>query len=105
MRLKNRLLRCKSFPRTTKGSTYPEWVEVYLTEDEEREQEQLCRDENIQIMKECLDDAKQIVKEQGLKEYQSDVMTIAKSLFDKSASHVIYWKENKAKEKFDKMNR
>ena len=54
-------------------------------------------------MKECVDDAKEIMKDKGLKDYQTDLVNIAISLFEKRASHSIYWKENKAKEKFDKM--
>ncbi|MDD5331212.1 MAG: hypothetical protein PHE43_00100 [Candidatus Nanoarchaeia archaeon] len=89
----------KSFPK--KGTKYPEWEEMYLTEKEEREQEELSRKENINLMKQCIDDAKQILKDKNLKDYQTDLINIAISLFEKTASHQIYWKEGKAKEKFD----
>jgi len=52
-------------------------------------------------MKECIEDAKLIMKEKGLKDYQTDLIHMAISLFEKRASHSIYWKESKAKEKFD----
>jgi len=39
----------------------------------------------------------------SLKDYQTDLIHIAISLFEKRASHSIYWKESKAKEKFDGM--
>lgn len=91
----------KSFPKTSKTSTYPQWEEITLTDEEEKEQEQKSRAENIKLFKECVDDAKKIMQEKGLKDYQTDLIHIAISLFEKRASHEIYWKENKAKEKFD----
>ncbi len=93
----------KSFPRTIEGSNYPVWEEVKLTEKEEKEQEGNCRIENISLMKECIDDAKGIMKDKGLKNFQTDLINMAISLFEKRASHSVYWKENKAKEKFDEM--
>ena len=57
----------KSFPKTTDKSVYPKWEEVFLTEAEEKEQEELCRKENIKLMKECIDDTKKIFKEKKLK--------------------------------------
>jgi DNA helicase TIP49 (TBP-interacting protein) len=92
----------KSFPRTSKTSPYPQWEEVVLTEEEEKEEERKCREENIKIMKECIDDARSIIKEKNLKDYQSDLINVAIALFEKRTSHAIYWKENRAKEKFDK---
>ncbi len=94
----------KSFAKTSEKSVYPKWVEVFLSEEEEREEEQKCRQENIKLMKECLEDAKKIFSESKLKDYQTNVISIAIALFDKRASHAVYWKENKAKDKFDKKN-
>jgi len=91
----------KSFPRTTDKSSYPVWEEIFLTEQEEKEEEQKSRQENIALLKECIEDAKNVMREKGLKEYQSDLIHLAISLFEKRASHSVYWKENKAKEKFD----
>lgn len=93
----------KSFPKTVPGSTYPQWEEVFLTETEEKEQETKCRDENITLMKECINDAKKIIEDKSLKDYQTDIVNIAISLFEKRASHSVYHKESKAKEKFDDM--
>ena len=93
----------KSFPKTSKTSTYPQWEEITLTDAEEKEQEQKSRAENINLFKECIDDAKSIVIEKGLNESNSDILNVAISLFEKRASHEVYWKENKAKEKFDEM--
>ena len=92
----------KSFPRTVKGTNYPTWEEIVLTDDEEAEQEQLSRKENLRLMEECIEDAKGIVERKNLKAFQNDTINIALALFDKRASHVVYWKENKAKEKFDR---
>lgn len=89
----------KSFPKT--GEKYPVWEEVYLTEGEEKEQEARAKEENIRLMKECIDSAKSIISEKDLKEYQTDVVNVAIALFEKISSHSVYWKENKAKEKFD----
>src|SRR3989338_8862121 len=91
----------KSFPKTTSKSVYPKWVEVALTEQEEKEQEKISRQENIQLLKECLDDARKLVQDKKLAPYQSDIVALAVSLFEKRASHSIFWKESKAKEKFD----
>ncbi len=95
----------KSFAKTTDKSVYPRWIEVYLSEQEEREQEETCRKENILLLKECIDDAKKIFKDKTLKDYQTDVVRAAIALFEKRASHSVYWKESKAKEKFDAQNK
>jgi len=94
----------KSFAKTTEKSVYPKWIEVYLTEEEEREEEKKCRVENVRLMKECLEDARKIFASEKLKGYETSLITLAVALFEKRASHVIYWKESKAKEKFDKKN-
>ncbi|MEK6916894.1 MAG: hypothetical protein AABW92_04065 [Nanoarchaeota archaeon] len=91
----------KSFPHTTDKSVYPKWEEIELSDDEENEQEILARKENIQRMKESIDDAKTIIESKGLKPYQTDMVNMALALFEKRASHEIFYKENKAKEKFD----
>ena len=54
-------------------------------------------------MNECIIDAKKIIAKQGLKTYQTDLINMAISLFEKRASHNVYWKEEKAKDKFDKL--
>ena len=91
----------KSFPKTSKTSTYPQWEEVSLTEEEEKAVEQISRTENIKLFKECIDDARYIAQEKGLA--QADIIHVTISLFEKRASHEVYWKENKAKEKFDEV--
>ena len=93
----------KSFPKQSKTSTYPQWEEVTLTDTEEKAEEQKARVDNIRLMKECIDDAKAMMQEKGLKDYQTDLIHMAIALFEKRASHSVYWKESKAKEKFDEM--
>jgi len=94
----------KTFPKKVEGSSYPKWEEVFLTYEEEITAEDEARKANINLMRECIKDAKAIMADTGLKEYQTNLIAIAKSLFDKRASHEVYWKENKAKEKFDATN-
>jgi hypothetical protein len=91
----------KSFPKTTKGSNYPSWEEVYLSDEEEKEIEDKAKGENYNLMKECIDRAKSILQEKKLDYTHSDVISTAIALFDKIASHSVYHKEAKAKEKFD----
>ena len=91
----------KSFPHTTEKSVYPTWQEIRLTNEEEKEQEVKARQENIIKMQECIADAKKIIESNKLKPYQTDMINVAIALFDKRGSHEIYFKENKAKEKFD----
>ncbi|MBI2664777.1 hypothetical protein HYX10_05565 [Candidatus Woesearchaeota archaeon] len=94
----------KRFPKRAEGSVYPKWVEVSLTADEEREVEHHGRQEHIALFKECIEDAKRIIGERDLKPYQSDIIGIASSLFDKRVSHMVYLKEKKCREKFDASN-
>ncbi len=93
----------KKFPKTVDGSNYPKWVEIYLDHNEELETESQARTENIKLMKECIKDAKNIMQEQNFNDYQSDMIKLATSLFEKRASHTIHFKENKAKDKLDKI--
>jgi len=92
----------KKFPRDVKGSNYAKWEEINLTDDEELLIDNAAKLENIKLMEQCIDDARLIIKQRGLKDYQTDIINIAISLFEKRASHSVYWKEEKAKEKFDK---
>lgn len=94
----------KNYPKTSDKSVYPKWIEISLTEQEELEAEKECRIENVKIMNECIEDAKIIIKEQKLFENQNHVTRIANALFDKRASHAVFFKENKTKEKFDELN-
>ena len=94
----------KRFPKQTEGSVYPKWVEISLTEEEERKIEQQAREEHIELFKECIEDAGKIIADRNLKSYQTDIISIASNLFDKRVSHVVFLKENKCKEKFESGN-
>ncbi len=52
-------------------------------------------------MQRCIKDAKKIFIKENLKDFQSDIIQTAIALFEKQASHIIYWKEQAAKDKFD----
>ena len=93
----------KSFPKPSKTSTYPHWEEVTINDAEEKFEEDKARVENIDLMKECIDDARSILSDKKLKDYQTDLIHVAIALFEKRASHSVYYKERKAKEKFDMM--
>jgi len=92
----------KAFPRRKKDSSYPQWEEVFLSETEEKDIEEKAKTQNRELLKECVRDAQKIMQDENLKNYQTDLIHVAIALFEKRASHEIYWKENKAKEKFDK---
>lgn len=91
----------KSFPRTTDKSVYPIWEEIFLSDEEEKQIEEEVKQENIKIMEGCVDDAKKIIDGKGLKYYQADIIKLAVALFEKRASHHVYVKERRCKEKFD----
>tara|TARA_Y100000034_G_scaffold72937_1_gene87878 strand:- start:355 stop:654 length:300 start_codon:yes stop_codon:yes gene_type:complete len=90
----------KKFPRQVPDSNYPVWEEIYLTEEEEREIEQQSQKEHFSILDDCINEAKTLVIKHGMNE-PKNVTKLAIALFEKRASHVVFWKENKAKEKFD----
>lgn len=92
----------KAFPKRSDKSVYAQWEDVYLSPKEEAAIEKACREQNNSIMAQCLDDAEKILISKGAKGYESSISAIASALFDKRASHVAYWKEEAAKEKFDK---
>ncbi len=90
----------KSFPRKSDKSVYPTWEEVELSPEEEKAVEEKARTENIELMKQCIEDAKKLFSDQDLKRYQTDMIRLAISLFEKRASHSVHFKERKAKENF-----
>jgi len=94
----------KTFPKTMPGSNYPIWEEVFLTEEEEQAAEEQCKKENFRILDSSLQEAKALAIKNGINE-DSNLVQLAIALFEKRASHVVFWKESKAKEKFDEKNR
>ena len=94
----------KTFPKTIPGSNYPVWEETILSEEEEKQVEENCRKENKRLLDECLQEAKALAIKNAINT-EENVTRLAIALFEKRASHVIFWKEIKAKEKFDQKNR
>ena len=94
----------KTFPKTVPGTNYPIWEEIFLTEEEEKQVEEICRKSNFQLMDNSLQEAKMLAIKHGMNE-DCNIVHIAKSLFEKKASHVVFWKESRAKEKFDQKNK
>ena len=92
----------KSFPKRSDKSVYPQWEDVTLTPEEEKRAEDLCKEANNKLMAQCLIDAEKLLIAKGLKGYETSMTQVATALFEKRASHVAYWKEELAKEKFDK---
>jgi len=73
----------KSFPKTVEGINYPKWVEIKLSDQEEQIEKEKARQENIKIMKQCLDDAKLLFIEKDFKDYQTDIVSVARSSKEK----------------------
>jgi hypothetical protein len=91
----------KTFPKTYPGTNYPVWEEITLTNQQETEIEEECRKNNFELLDQCLLDAKSLAIKNAINT-EDNVTNLAIALFEKRASHVVFWKENKAKELFDK---
>jgi len=91
----------KSFPKRTEKTIYPRWEEISLSAEEEKLIEQKAALENVELMKQSIDEAMKIFEEKNLKKYQTDMIRLAIALFEKKASHNVYHKERKAKDKFN----
>ncbi len=92
----------KKFPRTVPGTNFPIWEEVSLTEEQETQVENHSKQTNYQLMDECLLEAKQLTIKHQLNT-EENIARIAVALFEKRASHQVFWKERKAKEIFDSL--
>ncbi len=88
----------KRFPKDVPGSNYPVWREISLTEQEEEEIERQCREHNLSLLDESLSEAKALAIKHGINTEES-VAALAVTLFEKRASHAVFWKELRAKEK------
>jgi hypothetical protein len=91
----------KTFPKNVPGSNYPVWEEIFLTEEEEKQVEESCKKQNFIILDKSIQDARALAIKNGMNE-DNIVAKLAIALFEKRASHEVFWKESKAKEKFDK---
>ncbi len=90
----------KSFPKK-KDTGYPEWEEITLTDEEEKDIDNTARMENLALLNQCLEDAKSLLMKKGLLGNDTNIVNAGVALFEKRASHSVYHKERKAKEKFD----
>jgi hypothetical protein len=92
----------KAFAKQNNG--YPKWEEVRLSDSEEDEIEKQNREDNIELMAECLEDSKKVMKIKGLRAFETNAVAIAIALFEKRASHTVFRKEQRARDKFDSVN-
>ncbi|MFT4250037.1 MAG: hypothetical protein ACMXYD_01610 [Candidatus Woesearchaeota archaeon] len=90
----------KRFPKDVPTSPYPQWRAVTLTKQQEEEIVASSQQQNLSLLKQCLQQAKVLVEQEGLKDYQTDIVTLAVALFEKQASHVAYHKEEYAYDLF-----
>ena len=94
----------KSYPKQIPGSNYPIWEEVTLSDEEEKEVEDKLKKENFLIMDESIGEARALAIKNSMNT-EENVTKIAIALFEKRASHLVFLKENKTKEKFDEMQK
>lgn len=94
----------KRFPKDVPTSPYPQWITVELSKKQEQELDEQTRKENVSLMKQCLADAKELFEHEQLKDYQTDIVTVAVALFEKRSSHLAYSKEEFAYDVFVKEN-
>jgi hypothetical protein len=91
----------KSFPRTDGKTNFPIWEEISLDSNSEREVESKAQRETNALMKQCIGDSRLIMEDMNLRDSQTDLVRMAVSLFEKRASHIVYWKEEECKNRFD----
>ena len=91
----------KNFPLQKAQSGFTSWHEITLSEEEEKRAEEKARDDHITTYNQCLDDAKEIILKNGMKSFDPNIIAIANALLEKRASHIAFYKEEMAKEKFD----
>ena len=91
----------KSFPRYVDKKN-PVWEEIKLSTKEEKEIERKAVLDNINLMEKCIENARSMAKRLKMDMYQSDIVRCAVALFEKRARHMVYYKDQKAKEKFEK---
>lgn len=86
----------RRIPKTVKGSPYPNWVEVKLTEEEAANIMMEAKEQHKTIFKFCIEDAKQILEETNIYKLEDapiiaeNIIQVAVALFDKRASHVVF---------------
>ena len=91
----------KSFPKERPATA---WQEVVLTPHEEQQVASVAYSEHLQLLERCLLDTLEMVRTCGLSEQGivldfSGLCQLSVALFEKSASHVVFFKERACKEK------
>jgi hypothetical protein len=92
----------RTFPREIPGSNFPKWEEMFLSAQEEREREQVARQENLFLVRQCIADARNILKDEKMMDMQSHVLSLGIALFKKRSNHAVHYKEELCKDKFQK---
>jgi len=91
----------KSFPHQKAEGAFTNWVEIALSNDDEKKAQDKARDEQVATYNQCLDDAREILLKNGMKAFDPNMIAVANALFEKRASHTVYYKEEAARDKFD----
>lgn len=91
----------KRFPLDVEGSPFPKWTEVRLDPEEEAATERKAEREHIELFERCLQEARGIVQRHGLNESSASIVEAAVALFEKRASHTVFYKDSACREKFE----
>jgi hypothetical protein len=93
----------KTYPREMPGTNQTRWEEIVLDPQEEKEEEQRARLENIYLLRQCIADARNVMIDEDLGNYNSQVINLAVSMFQKRASHAVFYKEKRCRLKFEEL--
>lgn len=93
----------KKFPKEVPGSNFPIWEEIILSPTEEQDVEEHAKRDQFKLLDEALREARALAIKHSIND-EGIVARLGVALFEKRASHIIFWKEEKAKEKFDLKN-
>lgn len=93
----------KSFP--VRNEMGVKWEEIYLMPKDEKLAEEQANMQNLEVMQNCLDDAKQILSKNNYKLMQNSIVNVAMQLFSKRADHNVFYKERKCREILERINK
>lgn len=92
----------KSFPVQSEDNKV-NWHEIYLTPKDERAALDEAAIADMELMDQCIEDAKKLLEKKSLKPFQNSVIGLATQLFAKQADHSVYFKEKKCREILNRM--
>lgn len=78
--------------------------EAMLSDEEERQAEEQFRQENVRLLEESIDEARQLAIRKKINDDEI-VARLAVALFEKKAITLSNWKEKKAQEKYGHYNK